>query len=222
MGYDVITIGKRDYADTSAIWLQKRRDKKPIFLAGNIADSSGKCIGEPFRIFKHNGAKIGIVSAISENYRNYFRKNILLPPVETISKAQAEFRKKKVDFQILVYLGRKKESLDLMAGLEGFDLMFIGNSNGRAMEAQIIDGQTPIVGPGDRCREIAVVTLQKKKRENPALVSCDIVPLGDNVKDSPRYKPFDKIFKDKMAADAAARRLRQQQRLQKSRAKSGN
>ncbi len=222
MGYDVITIGKRDYADTSAVWLKQRKKKKPMFLAGNIADSSGKSIGKPYRIFKHKGAKIGIVSAISENYRNYFRKNILLPPVETILKAQEVFRKKKVDFQILVYLGRKKESLDLIAGLKGFDLMFLGNSNGKAMAAEIIDGQTPIIGPGDRGREIALVTLKKKKRREPALVSCDIVPLGDNIADSPKWVPFDKIFKDKMAADAKARRLRQQQRLKKARAKSGN
>lgn len=220
MGYDLITIGKRDYADTAAVWLAKRDEKTPMFLSGNIADTAGVQIDQSYRIFKHNGAKIGIVSAISENYRSYFRNNKLLPPVETILNAQEVFRKKKVDFQILVFLGRKKESLDLISTLEGFDLMFLGNSNGKAMEAQIFDGQVPIVGPGDRGRELALVTLKKKKREEAALVTCDIIPLGDNVADSPKWLPFDKIFKNKMAADAKARQMRQQRRIEK--AKAGN
>lgn len=222
MGYDLINVGKRDFADTAAVWLQERKEKKPLFLTGNIADSTGKYIGEPYFILEHNGMKIGVVAALSLNYRNYFRQQVLRAPVEVISDAQKEFRKEKVDFQFLIYMGRKKESIDVISTLEDFDLLLIGNSDGKPMEAQINDGQVPIVGPGDRCRELAVVTMTREKREHPATVTCDIVPLGDGFSDSPKWLPFDKIFKDKLAADARAQHLRNQQLQNEAKAKSGN
>lgn len=218
MGYDVIAVGKRDFADTSAIFLKQHGENGTTYLTGNIADSSKKFIGKPYQILKKGGLKIGVVSAISENYGGYFVHHVLNPSVETILNAQEQFRKEKVDFSILIYSGRSSEMIDFSSTLDGFDVIFQGNSSGRPMSSTLEGVKIPMVGPGDRGREVAVVTLTKSNREEPAAVSSEEIILFPRIEDSPKYEPFNKKFmemtQEQNAAERAARMKRMQQNQQ--------
>lgn len=183
LGYDLIAIGKRDLADTSFQWLKSPRPKKAVYLTGNASTKDGAPITSPFQVIKRAGAKIGVVSAISKRYNGYFRNYRIGPVAETIDKALAAFNNEKVDFRILIFHGPRAEARKLAKQYKDFDLFFLSSGEGRPMrtETDAASGML-MVGPGDRGREMAFVTLEKKADRVEAKAS--VIVLDTSVRKS--------------------------------------
>ncbi len=183
LGYDLIAIGKRDLADTSYQWLKSPRPKKAVYLTGNVTTKEGAPITSPFQVLKRSGLKIGVVPVISSRYNGYFRNYRIQPVQETIDKALAAFNNEKVDFRVLIFHGPRTEARELAKKYTQFDLFFLSSGEGRPMRTEI-DKETGMlmVGPGDRGREMAFVTLEKQGDKVSAKSS--VIILDTSVRES--------------------------------------
>ena len=187
MGYDVIGIGERDADSTTFGWIAKYKSNKPTFLGGNLAKA--KDITGQIAVFERNGLKIGVAAAVSEKVimRNPF---FTAEPIEAYLDAVAkQLDAEKVDFKVLLYHGDIYRARALSQKRKEFDLIFVGHSNGRPMSSEFYPDAVPIVGPGDRGRELALVTLRKTSA-GLTRVDCDIIPLDDKVASSPKATPY--------------------------------
>lgn len=192
MGYDVFALGERDIADTTLIWLQKHKRKHPYFVTGNLMrKNSSMHLQKPYVVIKKGKAKIGIVAAMDTRMQSRLQGLSLTPVPDILNEAQKYFARKNADFRILVYHGLISDAQRLAQERTDFDLILLGHSIGRPMASRIQPNQVPVVGPGDRGRELAWVTLKKPVTTQPEdKVQCTIIPLDDRVAASPRAIPF--------------------------------
>jgi 2',3'-cyclic-nucleotide 2'-phosphodiesterase (5'-nucleotidase family) len=192
MGYDVVSLGEGDCDEATFEWIKSQKSG-PAFLAGNVANT--KSFAGNIAVVTRNDMKIGIVAAVSEKImrRNpYFRAE---PLQHYLEEAKKDLAKENVDFKVLLYHGSKYEARTLAKTHKEFDVILVGHSNGRPMSSEIYADSVPIVGPGDRGRELALVTLKKDAGAN-AKVTCDIIPLDDTVASSSKGESYAKKAKD--------------------------
>lgn len=192
MGYNIISLGERDCDEATFEWIKSQKSG-PTFLAGNIAAT--KSFAENFAVVTRNGLKIGIVAAISDKItmRNpHFTAESLQQYLE---EAKKDLAAQNVDFKVLLYHGSDYEARTLAKTHKEFDVILVGHSNGKPMSAKINDDSVPIIGPGDRGRELALVTLKKEASAN-VKVTCDIIPLDDNVNSSAKGESYAQKAKD--------------------------
>jgi 2',3'-cyclic-nucleotide 2'-phosphodiesterase (5'-nucleotidase family) len=192
MGYDAISLGERDCEATTFEWIQSQ-SSGPVFLAGNVATT--KSFAGNIAIFTKNGLKVGLVAAVSEKIimRNpYFTAE---PLAQYLEQAKKDLAAENVDFKVLLYHGSGHEARTLAKTHKEFDVILVGHSNGRPMSGKFYTDSVPIVGPGDRGRELALVTL-KKDAGGKAKVTSDIIPLDDTVASSPKGAAYAKKAKE--------------------------
>jgi len=192
MGYDLIAFGEKDFSDTSMVWLQSHNGKKTQFVTGNlIIPGSSMHVKQPWAIVKRGDVKIGFVTALDPRLKTRIKGYDILPVQEILNQAQSAFTRENVDFRVMIYHGLIHEANKLAEERSDFDLILLSHSIGRPMQSRIHPGKVAMVGPGDRGRELAWITL--KKPFNPELndkVQAHIIPLDNSVASSPKADPI--------------------------------
>lgn len=194
MGYDVVGLGARDISDTSIVWLDQHQGKKPTFLAGNMKAKKGT-LGKKYTIIEKGGLRIGIVHAIQPKMVSRLPGIVVTPEKEVLDEASAAFDQAQVDFKIAILQTMLTEARKIAQERKDYDLILVGRSRGRAMNSEILPNLIPLVGPGDRGRELAWVHLTKSGTA-PAKVTCTVIPLDDKVAPSAKAEPFMQKAKD--------------------------
>jgi len=188
MGDDVVGLGARDISDTSIVWLSQQQGKKPSFLAGNMKAKKGS-LGQKYTIIDKGGLRIGIAHAIQPKMVSHLPGIIVTPENEILDEASAAFDRAKVDFKIAILQTLLTEARKIAQERKDYDLILLGRSRGRPMSSEIRPNLVPIVGPGDRARELAWVHLAKNDSA-PAKVTCKVIPLLMTVAPSAKADPI--------------------------------
>ncbi|MFQ5630745.1 MAG: hypothetical protein ACE5I1_18395 [bacterium] len=192
MGYDVVSLGELDCEASTFEWIKSHKGKGPVFLAGNLANAKS-FVGNA-AIIERNGLKIGIIAAVSEKIIMRNPHFVAAPLQQYLEETKKELASENVDFKVLLYHGNKYEARALARAHKDFDLILVGHSSNKPMSSEFYVDAVPIVGPGDRGRELALVTLKKEDGAN-AKVTCDIIPLDDTVASSPTGASYAKKAK---------------------------
>ena len=196
LGYDVVSLGERDCDASTFEWLQKHQSE-PAFLAGNLAKT--EAFAKNIAAVSRDGVKIGFVAAVSEKVMMQNPHFVPEPLEQYLAKVKPELDAKNVDFKVLLYHGNSFEARQLAKTHQEYDLILVGHSNGKPMSSEFYVDSVPIVGPGDRGRELALITLSKNAGK--VKVNAEIVPLDDSVAFSPKADPYIQKAKD-MASQA--------------------
>ncbi len=195
MGYDLISLGERDISDTSKVWLSARSMASTRFLGGNMTlKNDATPFLEPYAVLQKGNVKIGVVAAMDVRLASRLPGIALEPVEQTLNQAQKAFARADVDFRVLIYHGLLSDAERLAAERTDFDLILLGHSIGRPMQNRAEPGRVPIVGPGDRGRELAWITLKKPAQSEEEKFQCAIVPLGNHVPDSPKAQTLQQTF----------------------------
>lgn len=197
MGYEVVALGTRDVTPETKEWLAARNGTAPAFLIGNVKDA-GKLASHTV-VLERNGVRIGFVAGLSIQSLSSFREHGAVPLDEYLDARLKELKEAQVDYKVLLFHGATFEARKLAQERKDFDLIFVCRNAGRPMHSTIQPELVPMVGPGDRGREVALVKLGKIDGETQ--VSCDVIPLSDEV---PASGKADKYIKK--AAEIARQR----------------
>ena len=191
MGYDFISLGERDISDTSKVWLTSHSMANTHFLGGNLRlKSTSRPFLTPYTIVKKGDVKIGVVAAMDLRMQSRLPDFSFDPIEQTLNRAQRAFARENVDFRILIYHGLISDAERLATERTDFDLILLGHNLGRPMQDRTVPGRVPLVGPGDRGRELAWITLKKPFTSEEDKFQCTIIPLGNDVPDSPKAIPY--------------------------------
>lgn len=186
LGYDAIGIGERDLAPQ---FFQEVAESggKELMLSGNFKPAAD--IGAaPIRIIKKPSATIGVVEVVS----SFLQQGQTLEPKDPKIFLQQQLdalRLKKVDLTVVIYHGPVNEVTPLRASFAGVDLWLISHGTYQPMaQVEVNDGGAIVVGPGDRGREVGVITVEKTGSVRTGKFTQII--LDGNIPDSPKAAPI--------------------------------
>ncbi len=186
MGYDAMALSDRDAADTTFTWLKAGHNKNMQMLTGNLKD--GPVQAEAWTVLEKGGAKVGVVAAFPEQFARRMPQFSQEPLHAYLDESSKALDGESVDFKVLLFHGTPFAAQKLATSRKDFDVILVGHSAGAEMGADIKDGAIPMVGPGDRGREVAFLTL--KKSPSGASVEAKIIALDGEVKDSDKADAY--------------------------------
>ena len=186
MKYEALAMGKRELE--TALWDSvSRGGAPPNLLVGNL-QSAKLASTSPLRVVERKGVKVAFLSAWVENPMNRAGNYELLPTEnflrEHIQKAQ------NADARVVILYGNKAEATALSAIFPEVDVWLLAGGIGMLMPSTTAANGSLIAGPGDRGRELGLVTIEKGKNAKERRASFAQIALGAWVKDSPAAKPF--------------------------------
>ncbi len=125
MGYDLWTTGNHDYDFGMDIVKKTIASFKGHTVLGNVYDSAGKRIAEPYAIFEKNGIRIAVVSMVTPNIKKWEGKLLdgydVTNPIEETEKILQELEGK----------------YDLLLGVHHFGIDDELNVKGSGMESYL-------------------------------------------------------------------------------------
>jgi hypothetical protein len=190
LGYDAIGIGERDLA---APFFEEvaPNGAKELLLSGNFKPAADIGV-PPMRVIQKKSAQIGVVEIVS----SFLQQGQALEPKDPKTFLQQQLdalRLKKVDVTVVLYHGPSNEVLPLRQSFPAVDLWLVSHGIYQPM-AQVhpAEGSALIVGPGDRGREVGLITLEKKAGTRTGKFAPII--LGDQIPDSPKAAPIQERF----------------------------
>jgi hypothetical protein len=191
LGYDVIGIGERDLAPA---FLQEvaSNGAKEFLLSGNFKPAAD--IGAaPIRLIQRKSFRVGIVEAVS----SFLQQGQSLEPKDPKIFLQAQLqalRQKKADVLVAIYHGSAKEALELRPSFPEVDVWLISHGVYQPLnQVPTPEGGAIVVGPGDRGREVGLITLEKPKKGAPTATFNQII-LDQRIPDSPKAAPIQERF----------------------------
>lgn len=185
MNLEATTIGNHEF-DYSYPNLVKQMENRrfPVICCNVVEKANGRLVpfAEPYRIFTHNGFKIGMIGIASpETPSISVPKNVaevdFLDPEPIVAKIAAKLRRNGVDFIILLsHLGYEGD-LKFVEKVKGVDLIFGGHSHTLLSDfSRAGPWNIPIVHSGASLEHTSVVRLLLKKN-SPAVLEMKSYPL---------------------------------------------
>jgi hypothetical protein len=189
LGYDVIGIGERDLAPAFFEEVASAGAKEAL-LSGNYKPAAD--IGAaPHRLIQRKNHKLGVVEVVS----SFQQQGQSLEPKDTKTFLQQQLdamRQKKADVIAVIYHGPASEVTPLRQGFPDVDLWLISHGIYQPLnQVQTNDGGAIIVGPGDRGREVGLITLEKGKNRTAKFSQ---IILDSRIPDSPKVAPIMERF----------------------------
>ncbi|MDZ7344370.1 MAG: hypothetical protein ONA90_07630 [candidate division KSB1 bacterium] len=198
--YDVIGLGEKDLApaffETAA-----QQDGKAILLSGNLQPAV-EIGAPPFRLIKRKSAKIGVVAAMSSMLQQGRALEPKDPQVFLHQQIEA-MQKQKAEVIVVIYHGTSNEVMALRPNFPQVDLWLVSHGIYRPLDQIPTTEGAIVVGPGDRGREVGLMTLKKDKKSRTRSATFAQIILDQRIPDSPKGKTIEEIFR--AAAQAAAR-----------------
>ena len=190
--YDVIGLGERDlspaFFETAA-----QQDGKNILLSGNL-QSAADIGAPPFRLIKRKSFKVGVVEAVSSLLQQGKALEPKDPPVFLQQQLEA-MQKQKADVMVVIYHGMAKEVMDLRSNFPQVDLWLVSHGLYRPLAQVSTSEGAIVVGPGDRGREVGIITLKKEKKNAVRSATFAQIILDQHIPDSPKGKTIEEIFR---------------------------
>lgn len=195
LNYDALCIGRRELE--SALWDSISADvKAEKTLIANLQNTNAangkKLTSEPYRIVERGGIKVAVISAWLEKAAPAGGAYQILPAEKYLSEQLRDV--KKADVRLVSVYGNGNNADSTLKGfIEKFpevDAWLLSGGPGRVMNSITAANGALIVGPGDRGREVAFLTIEKGKEAAQRRAEFKPIILGKWVKDSPAAKPF--------------------------------
>jgi hypothetical protein len=104
-------------------------------------------------------------------------------------------RQKKAEVFVVIYHGPAKEALELRQSFPDVDLWLLSHWTAQPLtQVQTNDAGAIVVGPGDRGREVGLITLEKTKKAGARTATFNQIILDDRIPDSPKAAPIRESF----------------------------
>ncbi len=178
VGLDATTLGNHefDYSYQNLIE-QMQRKQFPVICCNVVEKATGKLVpfAEPYRIFTHNGFKVGVIGIDTpETPSISVAKNVkeieFLDPEKPVEILVKKLRKAGVDFIILLsHLGYESD-LKFVEKVSGIDLILGGHSH--TLLSQITRAgpeNTPIIHSGASLEHTSAVRILLRKDAPPQI-----------------------------------------------------
>jgi hypothetical protein len=192
LGYDAIGIGERDLAPAFFAEIAATGAKE-VLLSGNLKPAA-EAGAPPFRLIQRNSCRVGIVEAVS----SFLQQGQALEPKAPKAFLQAQLgalRRKKADVLVTIYHGPAKEVLELRQSFPEVDLWLLSHWTSQPLnQVQTGDAGAIVVGPGDRGREVGLITLEKTKKDGARTATFNQIILDHRIPDSPQAAPIQERF----------------------------
>jgi hypothetical protein len=190
LGYEAIGIGERDLAPPFFEEVAQS-GAKDILLSGNFKPAADIGIA-PARLIQRKSSQLGVVEVVS----SFLQQGQSLEPKDPKVFLQQQLdalRLKKAEVTVVIYHGPSSEVPPLRQSFPGVDLWLVSHGVYQPMaEVHAVAGGAIIVGPGDRGREVGLITLEKKAGTRTGKFAPII--LDDNIPDSPKAAPIQARF----------------------------
>ncbi len=192
LGYDAIGVGERDLSP--AFFTEVAANgAKAVLLSGNlkpVADLGAA----PSLVIQRKAGRVGIVETVS----SFLQQGQALEPKDPKAFLQAQLealRQKKADVLVVIYHGPAKEALELRPSFPEVDLWLLSHWTAQPLnQVQTNDAGGIIVGPGDRGREVGLITVEKMKTAGARTATFKQIILDDRIPDSPKAAPIQESF----------------------------
>jgi 2',3'-cyclic-nucleotide 2'-phosphodiesterase (5'-nucleotidase family) len=176
VGLNVTTLGNHEF-DYSLPLLFNRLSKRkfPVVCCNVFSKKTNKILSftQPYKIFTHNGFKIGVVGvnapntpsiSIEENVKDVYFKN----PEDVLPPLIKDLKRSGVDLIILLsHLGYNAD-IELLDQITGIDLLLGGHSHTLLHEMAIIGpSKTRVVHSGAHLEHASRLIITLKKGEKP-------------------------------------------------------
>jgi len=192
LGYDAIGLGERDL--TPAFFEEVvQNGAREILLSGNFkpAVDAGAA---PFRLIQRKSCRIGVVEIVS----SFLQQGQALEPKDPkifLQQQLEALRPQKADVIVVIYHGPANEALAMRQGFPDVDLWLISHGVYQPMtQVQTSDGGAIVIGPGDRGRELGLITVEKGKKGAARSATFNQIILDDRIPDSPKIAPIQESF----------------------------
>lgn len=198
LGYDAIGIGERDLA--AAFFTEVNANgAKEIMLSGNYKPAADIGVA-PIRLIQRQSYQLGVVEVVS----SFLQQGQALEPKDPKIFLQQQLdalRQKKADVLVVIYHGPANEALPLRQSFPAVDLWLISHGVYQPMaQVQTNDNGALVVGPGDRGREVGLISLEKGGARKATFSQ---IILDSRIPDSPKAAPIQERFLQRSQAAMA-------------------
>lgn len=192
LGYDAIGVGERDLSP--AFFTEVAANgAKAVLLSGNLKPAADLGAA-PSLVIQRKAGRVGIVETVSP----FLQQGQALEPKEPKAFLQAQLdalRRKKADVLVVIYHGPAKEALDLRQSFPEVDLWLLSHWISQPLNlVQTNDAGAIVVGPGDRGREVGLITLEKARKNSTRTATFNQIILDHHIPDSPKARPIQESF----------------------------
>ncbi len=192
LGYDAIGVGERDLSP--AFFTEVAANgAKAVLLSGNLKPAADLGAA-PSLVIQRKAGRVGIVETVSP----FLQQGKALEPKEPKAFLQMQLealRRKKADVLVVIYHGPAKEALELRQSFPEVDLWLLSHWTAQPLnQVQTSDTGAIVVGPGDRGREVGLITLEKTKKSGARTATFKQNILDDRIPDSPKAAPIKESF----------------------------
>ncbi len=193
--YDALCIGRRELE--SALWdsLSANAGFEKALVANlqsTSATNGKKLTPQPYRLVERGGTKIAMISTWLDDTRTAGGSYQIVPAENYLREKLNDV--KKADVRVVsIYSNKNSSDSTLKAFTAKFpeiDAWLLAGGPGREMSSITAANGALIVGPGDRGRELAFLTIEKGKDATQRRAEFKPIILGKWVKDSPAAKPL--------------------------------
>jgi len=192
LGYDAIGVGERDLSPTFFTEVAAN-GAKSVLLSGNLKPAADLGAA-PGLVIQRKTARVGIVETVS----SFLQQGQALEPKDPKAFLQAQLgalRQKKADVLVVIYHGPAKEALELRQSLPEVDLWLLSHWTAQPLnQVQTSEAGAIVVGPGDRGREVGLITLEKMKKAGARTATFNQIILDHRIPDSPKAAPIQESF----------------------------
>jgi 2',3'-cyclic-nucleotide 2'-phosphodiesterase (5'-nucleotidase family) len=202
LGYDAIGLGERDLAP-EFFKEAAQNGAKEFLLSGNLRPAA-EIGATPHRLIQRKSCKVGVVEAIS----SFQQQGQALEPKDPkafLQEQLAALRKKKADVLVVIYHGPANEAMALRQSFPEVDLWLLSHGIYKPLDQMPTTDGAIIVGPGDRGREVGLITVSKEKKSGTRSAVFSQIILDQRIPDSPKAEPLREEFRKRAQAALQSR-----------------
>jgi hypothetical protein len=192
LGYEAIGLGERDLAPAFFEEVASSGAKE-ILLSGNFKPAA-EVGATPFRLIQRKSYQVGVVEVVA----SFLQQGQSLEPKDPKLFLQQQIealRQKKVAVMVVIYHGPTSEALVMQQSFPDVDLWLTSHGVYQPMaQVQTAAGGAIVIGPGDRGREVGLITLEKGKKGVARSATFNQIILDSRIPDSPRFAPIHESF----------------------------
>jgi hypothetical protein len=201
LGYDAIGLGERDLSPAFFEETASNRARE-ILLSGNLKPAADAGAA-PVRLIQRKSGQVGVVEVVSP----FLQQGQALEPKDPKTFLQAQLlvlRQKKADVVVVIYHGPAKELLEFRPSFPEVDLWLLSHWTAQPLsQVQTADAGAIVVGPGDRGREVGLITLEKPAKGGTRAATFKQIILDHLIPDSPKAAPIQERFLQRSQSSVA-------------------
>lgn len=206
--FDAMVIGERELALGDEFVLDQMK-KSGVPIVNTNLTYKGKRVGDPYRIVKRGGLKIGLLAVTIDQLRVGQEEWAVRDPAEAIREILPKVQKKADVVVLMSHLGYR-ESLAITENVEGIDVTLVAHG-GRRVKIPMPVGDGLLAEAGDKGKFIGKLTLSWDRGEKRIVGhQGELVMLDRKLADEPDaaelYAEYQERVKGMVQEDIAGRK----------------